>query len=187
MAPSPRSVALLRGINVGGKHRVPMAELRALAEGLSWRDVRTVIQSGNLLFTAAGTEDKQATALERALAAEFGFEVPVVVRRRDALQQDLDGCPFGDALASRPNLLHAGWSRAALSPRLATAIEPYAKAGERIAVRGGCLWIDFENGVARSKVTSAVLDRLVGSSVTMRNGKTLAAILAADDASPRDE
>lgn len=180
MTSSSRSVALLRGINVGGKHKVPMAELRTLAGELGWRDVATVIQSGNLLFTAAGTEDKQAAALERALEGTFGFAVPVVVRRLEALRRDLDECPFADAREERANLLHAGWSRAKFAPRLAKDLQAYAKAGERIAVRGGCLWIDFAGGVARSKLTSAVLDRLVGGTVTLRNSKTLAAILAAD-------
>lgn len=76
--------------------------------------------------------------------------------------------------------MHAGWSRAKWPKTLAADLAPYAKAGERIAVAGACLWIDFTGGVARSKVTSAVLDRLVAGSVTLRNSKTFAAILGAD-------
>ncbi|MFY9341269.1 MAG: hypothetical protein WAT39_02185, partial [Planctomycetota bacterium] len=55
---------------------------------------------------------------------------------------------------------------------------PYCKAGEQIAVRGGALWVDFTGGVARSKLTSAVLDRAVGGTVTLRNSRTIAAIAA---------
>ncbi|MBL8753694.1 MAG: DUF1697 domain-containing protein [Planctomycetes bacterium] len=177
-----RLVALLRGINVGGKHKLPMADLRRIAGELGHRDPVTVIQSGNLLFTADGDELTAAKTLERALAEEFGFAVPVVVRRLDALRRDLAGCPFPDAQAERANLLHAGWSRAKWPKSLAADLAPYATAGERIAVAGSCLWIDFVGGVARSKVTSAVLDRLVGGTVTLRNSKTFAAILAADSA-----
>lgn len=174
-----RQVALLRGINVGGKHRVPMADLGRIAMRLGWQDPVTVIQSGNLLFTADRDELAAATVLEEALAEEFGFAVPVVVRRLDTLRRDLAACPFPDAQADRANLLHAGWSRAKWPKSLAADLAPYAKAGERIAVVGTCVWIDFVGGVARSKVTSAVLDRLVDGSVTLRNTKTLAAILGA--------
>ena len=139
----------------------------------------TVIQSGNLLFTADCDEVAAAKLLEAALAEEFEFSVPVVVRRVDSLRRELAGCPFPDALADRASLLHAGWSRAKLPKSLPADLAPFAKAGERITVDGSCLWIDFVGGVARSKVTSAVLDRLVDGTVTLRNSKTLAAILAA--------
>ncbi len=176
----PRLVALLRGINVGGKHKLPMEELRRIATQLGWRDAATVIQTGNLLFTADVDELAAAKTLERALAEEFGFAVPVVVRRLDALRRDLAECPFAEARTERPSLLHAGWSRAKLPKTLAADLAPYAKGGERIAVVGHCVWIDFVGGVARSKVTSAVLDRLVEGTVTLRNSKTFAAILAGD-------
>jgi uncharacterized protein (DUF1697 family) len=174
-----RQVALLRGINVGGKHRVPMAELGRVATRLGWLDPVTVIQSGNLLFTAACDEPAAAKVLEEALADQFGFAVPVVVRRVDTLRRDLAGCPFPDAQADRANLLHAGWSMGKWPKSLAADLAHFAKAGERVAVAGSCLWVDFLGGVARSKVTSAVIDRLGGGTVTLRNTNTLAAILAA--------
>jgi uncharacterized protein (DUF1697 family) len=175
-----RLVALLRGINVGGNRKLPMADLRRVASELGWQDPVTVIQSGNLLFTTGHDESTAAKTLERALAEEFGFAVPVVVRTLDTLRRDLAACPFPEAQAERANLVHAGWSREKPPKSLAADLAPYAKAGERIAVVGKCVWIDFVGGVARSKVTSAVLDRLVGGTVTLRNAKTFAAILAAD-------
>ena len=73
-------VALLRGINVGGNKKVPMAELRALGEKLGWRQVATYIQSGNVVFAGGGGAAAAERALEQAIEKRFGFPVPVVVR-----------------------------------------------------------------------------------------------------------
>lgn len=170
-------IALLRGINVGGKRKVPMADLRGLAEGLGHTEVATYIQSGNLVFRAAGTAEGHAADLESAIADTFGFEVPVCVRRRADLVRIRAACPFEDAAEERPKLVHVGFARGKLPRGAASAIGEYAKAGEVVAAQGQALWIDFENGVARSKITPAVLDRLVGSSVTMRNVRTLDALI----------
>ncbi len=72
-----RFIALLRGINVGGKSRVEMSRLKALFEGLGYTDVRTYINSGNVVFTAEGTPDVQR--IERGIEQEFGFFVGVIV------------------------------------------------------------------------------------------------------------
>lgn len=181
-----RCVALLRGINVGGKRLLPMAELRAVATALGFGDIATYIQSGNLLFTASSDTEASARAIERGIAAKFGFEVPVVVRPLAEVVADLALCPFPDALGSRPNLLHVGYSGAPFPKTLAQALAPYCQAGERVVVRGAALWIDFVGGVARAKITSAVLDRLVGSPVTLRNAKSMQAIAALAGSSASD-
>ncbi|MGB3966065.1 MAG: DUF1697 domain-containing protein [Planctomycetota bacterium] len=173
-----RLVALLRGINVGGRNKLPMADLRRIALQCGWTDVATFIQSGNLLFTAAIDQIAAAKTLERAIAEDLGFAVPVVVRQLAALRADLAACPLAAALCERPGHLHLGVSREPFPKSLPAALAPYCKAGEQIAVRGGALWVDFTGGVARSKLTSAVLDRAVGGTVTLRNSRTIAAIAA---------
>lgn len=171
-----RMVALLRGINVSGAKRVPMAELRALAEGLGWRDVQTYIQSGNLVFRAAVTPAKAEAALEAAIEAHFGFAVPVIVRTAAAWAKVAADNPFAEVADERPNLVHVGFAKAKAKAGAAAALAGYCKAGERVVVRGDALWVDFPNGVARSKLMPAVLDRCLGSSVTMRNVRSLRAI-----------
>lgn len=171
-------VGLLRGINVGGNKKVPMAELRELAAGLGWTAVQSLIQSGNLVFRAKGKPAVLAAALEQAIERHFGFAVPVIVRSGAEWLEYAAIPAFVEAAAARPNLLHLALSQ--LSPKGETAkeLQPYCKAGEQVLVRGGAIWIDFPDGVARSKLTSAVLDRVVGSTVTARNWKTVQAIAA---------
>jgi uncharacterized protein (DUF1697 family) len=179
-----RFVALLRGINVGGNKRVPMSELRILATKLGCADVTTYIQSGNLLFSApAAAAAGIAAQLEGAIVQHFGFSVPVVVRSAMAFTKALRACPFVDAAAERENLLHAGFAVGDLPESAAAELAERAAAGERVAVAGGALWIDYGGGVARSKLTPVVVDRVVGSIVTMRNHKSMAALAAmlADD------
>ncbi|MFY9342597.1 MAG: DUF1697 domain-containing protein, partial [Planctomycetota bacterium] len=106
-----RLVALLRGINVGGRNKLPMADLRRIALQCGWTDVATFIQSGNLLFTAAIDQIAAAKTLERAIAEDLGFAVPVVVRQLAALRADLAACPLAAALCERPCHLHLGVSR----------------------------------------------------------------------------
>lgn len=183
MVPTARSrtgrhVALLRGINVGGNKKVPMAELRALAEALGWGSVATWIQSGNLVFEAKGKSPVLGRALEQAIAGHFGFAVPVVVCTAAQWRAWAAASPFADAAAERPNLLHLGVAKSTPKADTAKALAPYCTQGERVVVRDGALWIDYVGGVARSKVTPAVLDHCVGSTVTLRNWKSAQAIAA---------
>jgi uncharacterized protein (DUF1697 family) len=169
-------VALLRGINVGGNKRVPMAPLRVLAQRLGWAHVTTFIQSGNVVFTANGDAAAAELQLEQAIELHFGFAVPVIVRSGALWLRAAASCPFAEAAEQRPNLVHLGFSKQKPRAGAAKALAPYCQAGERIVLHAGAIWIDYEAGVARSKLTPAVLDRLIGSTVTMRNVKTVAAI-----------
>jgi uncharacterized protein (DUF1697 family) len=89
-----RLVALLRGINLGSKRRVPMADLRELLAELGYEDVRTVLQSGNIIFT--GPKAKARETLEAALQDRYGFKVDVVLRTMEELHAVVEAEPFGD-------------------------------------------------------------------------------------------
>ncbi len=179
MAAATRSlpfVALLRGINVGGTRKVAMAELRALCEGLGWRDVRSYIQSGNVVFQAKGTTKALAAELESAIEDHFDFPVPVIVRKGNEWLRYAAKSPFPEAKTERANLLHLALAANKTTKAVLPQLEPYCKAGERLAIANGALWTDYLKGVARSKVTPAVLDRVLGAPVTARNWKTVQAI-----------
>jgi uncharacterized protein (DUF1697 family) len=90
------SVALLRGINVGGRNRIAMAELRACFQAAGYGDVRTYIQSGNVVF-GADREDRArlTTAIETMLASAFGYAATVELRDRVQMQAVVDGAPAG--------------------------------------------------------------------------------------------
>ena len=89
-------VALLRGINVGGRNAVPMKDLAACLEAAGYRDVRTYIQSGNVLLTASESDGRKLeAALEGTIADRFGFQVPVVVRTLAELKATVKKAPDG--------------------------------------------------------------------------------------------
>ena len=171
-------IGLLRGINVGGQKRVPMGELRALAERLGLGDVATYIQSGNLVFSSELAPRALELALEAAIFEHFGFQVPVVVRSARKLSAYVEQNPFLDVAESQPKFLQLGFAKQAVKPNLAQALEPYARYGERIRALDDALWIAFPQGVGTSKLTPSVLDRMAGSSVTLRNYRTVLEVLA---------
>lgn len=169
-------VALLRGVNVGGNKRVPMAQLRILAQRLGWAHVATYLQSGNLVFTGDGDAAADERQLEKAIELHFGFVVPVIVRTTTAWRTATTKGPFAAAAAERPKLVHLGFSKRPPKAGAGKALAPYCTAGERVVIQNGAIWVDYASGVARSKLTPAVLDRVVGSTVTLRNVTTVAAI-----------
>jgi uncharacterized protein (DUF1697 family) len=88
-------IALLRGINVGGHNKVPMAELRALLAKSGFKNVKTYIQTGNIIFQdSEGDVIDIETKLRNIILDHFGFEVAVLVRTRDQIQAVFDRCPF---------------------------------------------------------------------------------------------
>lgn len=163
-----RHVALLRAVNVGGR-KLPMAELRALAAEIGWADAQTYIQSGNLLFAADGSREALESQLEKAIAARFAMDVPVIVRGAAEWTAFAPACPFPDAALDAPNRLLLFLSKRPPADGAEAAIQTKAAHGERVARAGDALWIHFPEGSARSKLTPSLIDRLLGSPSTSRN------------------
>ncbi len=168
-----RYIALLRGINVGGHNKVPMAELRGVATELGWFDAQTYIQSGNLVFSAAGAAKSLEKKLEDAIQAHFDLVIPVLVRSRATWDRHAQGNPFPEASAIEPNKVVLGECKKVPRATAPDELGERAKNGERVALVGGALWLHFPSGIARTKLSPALLDRLVGSTVTMRNWRTV--------------
>ena len=166
-------IALLRGINVSGRNRIPMAELRSLGVELGWQDVQTYIQSGNLLFAAGGRAASLEAELERAIEHRFALSIPVLVRAAAEWPAYVEGNPFSEASRSEPNLVMLALSKAPPKSEAVARLTERAAGGERIARVGDALWIHYAGGSARSKLSPTVLDRFVGSPVTTRNWRTV--------------
>ncbi|MFN3945711.1 MAG: DUF1697 domain-containing protein [Allosphingosinicella sp.] len=169
-----RKIALLRGINVGGGNKVPMADLRALGEGLGWRRVETVIQSGNLLFEADG--EGLDAALEAAIEAHFGLRIPVVVRSAEEWAGFIAANPFPDAAGAEPQRLMLTLSKAPLAPDAEGRLAEEALMGERVAVAAGAIWIHYAGGAWGSKLMPGYIDKAAGSPATSRNWRTASKI-----------
>jgi uncharacterized protein (DUF1697 family) len=166
-------VALLRAVNVGGR-KVPMADLRKLVERLNFSEVQTYIQSGNLVFIGKGTAAAIEAKLEKAIAAEFGIEVPVIARTAEQWKAYLQvPKPFAEAAAATPNWVLLGLSKSPPRKEAVAALRERAKNGERIELSGDGLWFHYASGVGESKLTPASIDKAVGSPLTARNLNTV--------------
>jgi uncharacterized protein (DUF1697 family) len=165
-------VALLRAVNVGGR-KLPMRGLRELCEALGWQDVQTYIQSGNVVFTAAGKTAKVEAELETAIEKAFGLDVPVVVRSAAQWAKLVAANPFKRAAREAPNYLHLLVSKDPPARDAADKLQARAQAGEKLEVVPGALWIHFPEGVGRSKLTPSLIDKACGSPTTGRNYRTV--------------
>jgi uncharacterized protein (DUF1697 family) len=168
-------VALLRGINVGGQKKVSMPALRkALAEA-GFEDVRTYLNSGNVLARSAHTKPAQVSAaVQEVIAEQFGLDVAVVVRTTEQLAKILAWNPFPDAAASRPHLVHvlhlaATPDRERVRDLLAADVAP-----DQLAARGAEVVVAYAKSSQRSP-TEGPLRRL-GVATTSRNWRTLTAL-----------
>lgn len=165
-------VALLRGVNVGGHRKVPMAALRALAEGLGLANPRTYVASGNLVFESDERGATIEAMLEEALKERFGFHVDVIVRSAAQWAGYREGNPFPEESAEKPNLVMIALGKQA--PRKADVEALRARAGpnERVAKVGDAVWIWFGDGAGRSKIGTGPAK---GVSTT-RNWRTVVAL-----------
>ena len=171
-----RLIALLRAVNVGGR-KLPMAELRSLAEGIGLSEPRTFIQSGNLVFTAPGSAAALEAKLEQAIAARFGFHSDAIVRTASQWRRLVESNPFRKESDRAPNRVHAGLAKSKLAAGAAAAIAEAAAAGERVEEAGGALWFHYPQGAGTSKLTPKLIDRAAGSPVTARNWRTVTALM----------
>jgi uncharacterized protein (DUF1697 family) len=165
-------VALLRGINVGGRNRIGMADLRVLCVGLGWGGVETYIQSGNVLFSAEAASAELEAELEAAIEQRFGMTIPIIVRSASGWPAYVAGNPFPEAAAAEPNRLMLMLSKKPPQSDAAAALQERAGDGERIAAAGDALWVHFPSGSGTSRLSPALFDRMVGSPVTARNYRT---------------
>jgi uncharacterized protein (DUF1697 family) len=148
-----RHIALLRGINVGGHRKVPMAELRALASSAGFGDVRTYVASGNLVLSSDNQPATIETTLEQAIEARFGFAVDVVVRTAVQWADYLLDNPFETEGASEPNFVMLCIGKRPATDADLAGIRASASGRERAERRGDALWLYFADGSARSKMS----------------------------------
>jgi uncharacterized protein (DUF1697 family) len=185
-------VGLLRGINLGGRNKVAMADLRGLVSELGHADVSTYIQSGNVLFTAAADADTSALAagLSRAIADKLGVSSPVVVVSREELAQIVAANPF--PAEPDPRRVHAvvlsepPWPDLAVKLDAARAKSAAASEADQVLAIGRTLYLHTPAGYGRSVLAEALL-RVVsspksGATGTARNWATMTKLLElADD------
>ncbi|MXY87478.1 MAG: DUF1697 domain-containing protein [Dehalococcoidia bacterium] len=184
-------VALLRGINVGGKNKLPMKDLATLFREAGCEDVRTYIQSGNVLFRSGSTPaDVIPSLISASIQERFGYRIPVVTRTAGDLRATVEANPFAAAEADKLLVLFLA---DAPDPEQVEALDPHRSPGDEFAVVGREIFLHCPNGFARSKLTNSYFDSALSTTSTGRNWRTVGKLLelatAAADAAhgePRD-
>jgi uncharacterized protein (DUF1697 family) len=172
----PRYVALLKGVNVGGKHALGMAALKTVFEAHRYSDVRTLIQSGNVIFSSS--KAPAAPALERMLEQWCGFSVPVVVRSATEMANVITESPLTELDSSK---LHVGFMGERPSAAAIAACDPAEFLPETFAFVGSNVYLYLPHGMARTKLPS-YLDRRIEGPMTVRNWNTVNALVRASGA-----
>ncbi len=170
-------IVLLRGINVGGKHILPMKALRSLLEGLDLLDVRSYIQSGNVVFKSAREDVSQLRSDIGAVIAEaYGFEPAVLLLTSDDMQAAIDANPYpeGEAEPTRLNLFFL--ASPPPDPDL-PALEALRADDEQYALRGAVFYLHAPAGIGRSKL-AAKIEKSLGVPTTARNWRSVTKIMA---------
>ena len=171
------NIALLRGINVGGKNKLPMKELAALFVAAGCVDVRTYIQSGNVVFRMgpAGGEDI-SSVISASILDHFGYRVPVITRTARAFQEIVRANPFLEA-GAETDKLHVMFLAELPDNASVEALDPERSPGDEFAVMGREIYLHCPNGVARSKLTNSYFDSRLSTTSTSRNWKTVQKLL----------
>ncbi len=167
----PTYVALLRGINLGARNKIAMADLRELFAALGCEDVSTYVQSGNVVFRSpVRSAAKLQGGIEERIRADFGLQIRVLVRTSDELATVAEGNPFDPATAHVTFLAEK------------PPADRTKKLGERtfepdaFRVTGRQVYLRCPNGYGRSKLSNAFLEKQLAVAATTRNWKTVTAL-----------
>jgi uncharacterized protein (DUF1697 family) len=170
-------VALLRGINVGGKNMLPMKALSEIFAKAGCSNVQTYIQSGNVVFSAAARDSARLPALITAQIAKlFGIQVPVVIRTVDQMRQVVGNNPFLAAGALETEL-HVLFLADLPDPGRVANLDPGRSPPDVFEVRGREIYLRLLRGAADSNLTNAYFDSKLATICTGRNWRTVNTLL----------
>ncbi|MDC1321755.1 DUF1697 domain-containing protein [bacterium] len=175
-------IALLRGINVGGHKKIPMAELRELLSKKGLKNVQTYIQSGNVVFQSSqGNKEKLELKIHDVINKHFGFEVPVLVNTPEGLQQIFDECPFseGKKVNCYFTMLYT-----VLDKNLVEDVSQISYPNEEFIITESCIY--FSVGYGNAKFNSNFFERKLKTTATARNYKTIVKLIAMSSVNKKD-
>ncbi len=169
-----RHVLLLRGINVGGRNKLPMADLRATLEGAGFDDVSTYIQSGNVALSAERCEPEFVSGL---IARDFDLDIPVVIRSEAELRSTVADNPFPD-LETEPKRLMVYFCGGPIPAGWDDTFDYQKYEPDRVSAGNREIYVAYrKEGMSSSKLANPVLDRAVGQPTTARNWSTVQKLL----------
>jgi uncharacterized protein (DUF1697 family) len=169
-------IALLRGINVSGQKKVPMAELRELLSKAGLASVKTYIQSGNVIFQSS---EKHIQSLEfkihNAIKKHFGFEVPVIIKTPNELQKIFDSCPFSEEKKQKSYFMML------FAVPEETSVEEVIKISypnEVFQITDDCVYFYCSAGYGSAKMNNNFFERKLKVTASARNYRTMLKLLS---------
>ena len=170
-----RFVALFRGINVGGKHSLPMQALREILAACGCEDVQTYIQSGNVVFSSAAAASELAANIKQAIEERFGFAPQVLLLTVDRFVAIAAANPFTDA-ESNPKCLHVWFLTEKPGAPNLDALDDLKVESECFLLQEDAFYLYAPDGIGRSRLAAKV-DRNLGVATTARNWRTVSKII----------
>ncbi len=171
-------VSLFRGINVGGHQKIKMSELKDLHESLGLRDVSTYVQSGNVVFTTDEPDLAQLPQqIERGFEQRFGIHAEAIVRTSTELREIMEKNPFQNQQAKEPKWVVVMFLAARPEKTAWEALANSYAGHEEFSLIGKEMYLYYPNGIGRSKLSGAFIERKLKMAGTARNWNTVTQIL----------
>jgi uncharacterized protein (DUF1697 family) len=172
----PQHVVLLRGVNVGSHNRISMPALREVLTGAGFDDVRTYLQSGNVVLASSGKADGVARTTERLIKKEFELEIAVVARSTTQLAKVVETNPLAK-IAKNPKLYQVTFLAKKPTAAIIRRVEETATERETVVAVGREIYAWHPDGAARSKLWALLGGQRLGITATSRNWTTVTSLL----------
>jgi len=167
-------ISILRGINVSGQKKINMKELKAMYESLSYQNVITYIQSGNVVFRSEKADEKVlAKTIEDAINAKFGFDVPVLVLTEKELRATIKNNPFLKQQDILIEKLHVTFLQQKPEPENIKKTEELEFSPDRFVISGKDVFVYCPNGYGKTKINNNFFESKLKVKATTRNWKTV--------------
>lgn len=171
-------IAFLRAINVSGKRKIKMADLKSVLVGFGFKEVQTYIQSGNVVFKS---DILSITTLEQkvydVIKKHFGFDVPVVIKKPQELVSILDASPFKDPKDLEAKQVYYAFLKQQPDNTLKEALDSDAYPNEKFLISENCVYLNYLKGAGKAKLTNNVIENKLKVTATTRNHRTLLKLL----------
>ncbi len=172
-----RKIAILRGINVGGKRKILMADLKSLCEKLGWENLETYIQSGNLIFNSNKQNLELENSLQSAITEKFGFDVPVILRTVDEIERAITNNPFYKKDNVDLDRLFLVFLKNTPTKENRIKAESYNYEPDKFIITKKEVYVFCEGQYHKSKLTNNFFESKLKTTATTRNWKTVLKLL----------
>jgi uncharacterized protein (DUF1697 family) len=179
----PQHILLLRGINLGSRNRVAMPKLRDALTDAGFDDVRTYLQSGNVVVSGSGKAADVTRKVERLIKQQFGLEIAVVVRTRAQLARVVELNPLAN-VAKNPKRYQVSFLTTKPTRDVLRRVEEAAAPPEHVVAIGREIYAWHPEGVARSRLWALLAGKQLGTTATARNWTTVTSLLELAEDSP---